>query len=44
MSKKYILEFIKGASIGITILFSILGVTSVTHIVKKFIIMKMAQK
>ena len=32
MFEKYILEFIKGASIGITILFAILGVASATHI------------
>ena len=35
MSKKYILEFIKGASIGITILFAMLGVVSVTHIAEE---------
>ena len=35
MCKNYILEFIKGVSIGITILFAILGVASVTHIAEK---------
>ena len=35
MCKNYILEFIKGVSIVITILFAILGVASVTHIAEE---------